>query len=1367
MSDTIKDYLVGFGFDVDDSGASKIESMLRDLDTIVKNLAGVLNQATGQMQSFVSGMRQNTESVGQSSEGVKRLTQNTQDYGKAAHQATDKTRQATEKIKDAGKASDKAASSVDKLGKAMSTVKKVAGMIAGAAVVKRFISVAQSMYEFEQGLEQSAQKLNKTTEQARAHENALKAMGKTYDEIQKDKNLKATYDDLVAIGESMALPEGKAGTGIINDMANAFTRLKVMGSYAMQWLYHTVQENASGPLQRMKNTLDDIAKALKLNMPRWISGGARVIEAILAIASAFGRAATDIGKVAMEIVDFFDKIPGPIKEVIATLGLLAIALTAGPVVKITLIMSVLGILLDDFYGYLEGRPCEFGPVWEQVIDLFETIKTSVENAVTAINGFWEDAKGKDGAVDWIKFGLDIGKYVLAGIKAKLGQLSNKFKEWITGDANASWDEVGAAIIQKIKDGISTALTKRAELIQAVFQFIGEGEIPEDISSFLSNAIDFAGAILKAIVDAIPDLVGQEVNNVSLIIDKIAELINGEFVTTNIMPLLNNAGNWITAIILAIVDSSVKLTRMGAFLIKTVIWKIANTFNSEFISDNIMPFLSNCGEWLTAILVGIVNASANIAVIGLDLIESIIDNLATAINGKFVKDDLSKLFGKAGEWVNAIVDAIIDKIPIVTAKGTEVMTRLCTALTDIFNGIGSEEYGDSLGGFVTNIITGAVDILTALTESSGKMSGPIFQAAVSFVNNFNKLLTRVFSKENIDKVGDSIKGFIKSIFKAIGETFQNLGDALEDLDAREIGDSAGEILTNILSKIFKIGSDLSEDDSVTGFVEKLGDGLNTALEKLGEFIGSFAGKIAKWLFSGEAIKDIFNASINLGKLLLRGIEKSIEGIGLFFVGMIDSVLEEFGLINTEEREAYEAAYKQGELYREAIAKGFIDALENPENVTGDQEKYDSVVISALFGDYTTLDENSMRKLYNIMAQKLGLGDEDTNGIAASNFGAEANEMWWALSNSFQMNGGKLSADAAREIIEPVLQNLGVSSGAITDAMYEAIAESFSLDSTGREDIMGVLFSGIIESFMDMDSEEAEQAKDEAVTDAKEKGKQDAEDMMDAYAEGMESGIVSDGIDIASEAGLEGITATLNDGKDDVGEAAAEVSNEAVQAFLLKMNEENGASIAQSFIDGILAKCGELNESVVSIVDKIITKFRSITPQTRNSFRGIATAMKNALRDLPEWIQTNVVDKINERLGTIKAPNLSTPGVEGHSEGGRIDRPTLTTLGEGGNREYVIPVTKKSRAVPLMYQAAADLGLTVQSYANASRMLGGSPDGGITPAHVAASTSSSVVNYNNIDAHAVINVSGSDSKSVADNVNHSHEQVLLRGVKSLLA
>lgn len=118
----------------------------------------------------------------------------------------------------------------------------------------------------------------------------------------------------------------------------------------------------------------------------------------------------------------------------------------------------------------------------------------------------------------------------------------------------------------------------------------------------------------------------------------------------------------------------------------------------------------------------------------------------------------------------------------------------------------------------------------------------------------------------------------------------------------------------------------------------------------------------------------------------------------------------------------------------------------------------------------------------------------------------------------------------------------------------------------------------------------------------------------------------------------------------------------------------AQRAGSAFDGLPAQVGAAFSSAASAaVQAFSAAVEGIAAQSRQIQASVAAAASAA-------------GSLNAQ-GVTAAAN--TPVLQ-NADGGVYDVPALTTISEGGAREYVIPVEKPQRAAPLLRAAMADLG-----------------------------------------------------------------------------
>ena len=126
----------------------------------------------------------------------------------------------------------------------------------------------------------------------------------------------------------------------------------------------------------------------------------------------------------------------------------------------------------------------------------------------------------------------------------------------------------------------------------------------------------------------------------------------------------------------------------------------------------------------------------------------------------------------------------------------------------------------------------------------------------------------------------------------------------------------------------------------------------------------------------------------------------------------------------------------------------------------------------------------------------------------------------------------------------------------------------------------------------------------------------------------------------------------------------------------------------------------------------------------------------------------------------------------SSGGRFSRPTSVQVAEDGDAEYIIPVKKENRALPLLRQLLGELSPSARA------SLGNVGDGSVVPAeHVTSRTvplfpsasqvsgSSVTQNNQNVSAPVTINVnaSGADANRIGQSIYDTAERYLLRALR----
>lgn len=307
---------------------------------------------------------------------------------------------------------DSATKAIDSAGESLakfagSTVKKfaeasvgVAGFFAAAiAGIAKFINGlgnAQIQYEM------LARQMWTTQENAEAFSTTLKAMGRSLNDLYLSPTLMAQFQELNKQAFEMMPPEEyQKQMQFVQNISLQFTRMKLEGTYALQWIGYYFIKYMSGPLAQIYNYLNNLNNTIIQKMPYWTKVVAEVLSWFASLGVTTVEALKDIGQ---EFGKISDSIPKNIKLIGLALGALAIVMNQGPIGWIIDGFTILLLLLNDFFTYIHGGKAEFGSFWQKLIDFYNNLKDS--GAIDAFKKNFESAmKTVSGWVDRIDKGI--------------------------------------------------------------------------------------------------------------------------------------------------------------------------------------------------------------------------------------------------------------------------------------------------------------------------------------------------------------------------------------------------------------------------------------------------------------------------------------------------------------------------------------------------------------------------------------------------------------------------------------------------------------------------------------------------------------------------------------------------------------------------------------------------------------------------------------------------------------------------------------------------------------------------------------------------------------------------------------------------
>lgn len=264
---------------------------------------------------------------------------------------------------------------------------KASGIVIGAisGIVGSITGMVASASKQDLAMQKYATSMMISTGQATKMKEALDALGESAADVQTNMELRSRYNALLQDAQSIT-PDGDYSSVMkqVRDVMFEFTRLKQEASYAIKWISYYLVKDFIGPLEKAGFSLRSMNEYIKNNMPRITRNIADGRGYLINIGLNFMRALKTLG---MGLLNIWNRLPHSIKVTAVAMGAFFALLRASPVGRLVAVISMLLLLLDDFYAYMDGKESELGPYWQKLIDFWNSISDDVNAATDAIFNF--------------------------------------------------------------------------------------------------------------------------------------------------------------------------------------------------------------------------------------------------------------------------------------------------------------------------------------------------------------------------------------------------------------------------------------------------------------------------------------------------------------------------------------------------------------------------------------------------------------------------------------------------------------------------------------------------------------------------------------------------------------------------------------------------------------------------------------------------------------------------------------------------------------------------------------------------------------------------------------------------------------------
>ena len=265
------------------------------------------------------------------------------------------------------------------------------------------------------------------------------------------------------------------------------------------------------------------------------------------------------------------------------------------------------------------------------------------------------------------------------------------------------------------------------------------------------------------------------------------------------------------------------------------------------------------------------------------------------------------------------------------------------------------------------------------------------------------------------------------------------------------------------------------------------------------------------------------------------------------------------------------------------------------------------------------------------------------------------------------------------------------------------------------------------------------------------------------------LASYAVDI-DEAGVRNLRQTLRDNRDlakevssafaGATEALRDFLREAAQALPSLFPSTAGHGVTTETLFGSAAglQLGLNTDKARKDLQAFLDAAKKPVPLFANT-SAITAAARSALEAVRSILSAPVTLNVNTNTYTGGSGNGGTVGGAFFrmSAGGRFSRPTNVQVAEDGDAEYIIPVRKEGRALPLLRQLLGEL-----SPAARKSLLGASLPAGIPAGHPAVTKNQTVSAPVNIHVHA----GSGNAETIGETIYDTAEKYLLRTLRGVM-
>jgi len=628
-----------------------------------------------------------------------------------------------------------------------------------------------------------AEETGKAHDEATRLDFALRTMGRSLEEIEASPELSRQFQQLQRDAEQIQIPDMSEGLNQVRAIQGEFLRLRNAASHGIQWIGHHLLKYLYHPMNQLREVFSGLNDRIIGGMPEWSRRIAGVMASVVRITAAIIRGAAAIFRAIRNI---FDMIPTEVRVVMGILAGLAAFIRAGPLGRLMMIFTVLMLLVEDFFTYLDGGEALLGGLWRMLIDLWGTINEGGRFVEALKNAF---TAAMDAAVRAIRWVIDWVARLFGRLR-DIGAIEN-FRNAFTrvgraiGDVFRAVGDIFRVLFGGFRDGAETLQPFLAWLIGVALP--GVIGLVADAVSWIANLVSrfmemrYAREILIGIAAAIGAVIAglRIYHAVMLVVNKakaawaaiiqtikiakavwagqtaaLVGLKGGWLALVKVLTVVKTA--WAAVMKIAAVAKAILLSPITliiaavAALIALVVLVIRNW-------ERIGEFFRSLWERIRRIFSGIADWFRSLFQRAADAVRAVFEPIINFFRG--IWDGIVAIFRAVGNWFRDRFNEAVERIRAVFSAIIGFFRGIWNGIVGIFSAV---------GGWFRDRFQAAVDGIRAVFSVIGDFFRGIWDGIVAIFSGVVDFFSNIFrgAVDGIRNAFSGLRDFFSNLFQAI-------------------------------------------------------------------------------------------------------------------------------------------------------------------------------------------------------------------------------------------------------------------------------------------------------------------------------------------------------------------------------------------------------------------------------------------------------------------------------------------------------------------------------------------------------------------------------------------------------------------------